>query len=340
MSGVADHFADERRPRARDRARRSSATLNRAQAAAARRRARREEPLYDPRGALRRHPADTAQALRRARGDRAHRRRHRASTSSRRATARRWSRGFARICTAIPVGIVANNGILFSESALKGAHFIELCAPARHPAASSCRTSPASWSGRKYENGGIAKDGAKMVHRRGHARRCRSSPCSSAAASAPATTACAAAPTQPRFLWMWPNARISVMGGEQAAERAGARSSATASRRQGRRWSGRGGGRVQGADPRAVRDARAIPTTPRARLWDDGVIDPARHAARARARTLRRAQRADRGDALRRVPDVSVTGPDRRRTSRRPMRSDAAIGDRTAESTPASASSR
>ena len=122
--------------------------------------------------------------------------------------------GFARIW-GYPVGIVANNGILFSESALKGAHFIELCAQRGIPLV-FLQNITGFMVGRKYENAGIAKDGAKMVT-------------AVATASVPKFTViiggsfgagnygmCGRA-YAPRFLWMWPNARISVMGGEQAA---------------------------------------------------------------------------------------------------------------------------
>jgi 3-methylcrotonyl-CoA carboxylase beta subunit len=101
--------------------------------------------------------------------------------------------GFARI-EGMPVGIVANNGILFSESALKGAHFIELCCQRKIPLV-FLQNITGFMVGRKYENEGIARDGAKMVTAVATAR-CPSSPSSSAAASAPATTACAAAPTR------------------------------------------------------------------------------------------------------------------------------------------------
>ena len=100
--------------------------------------------------------------------------------------------GFAHIY-GYPVGIVANNGILFSESALKGAHFIELCCQRKIPLV-FLQNITGFMVGRKYEAGGIAKDGAKMVTAVACARRCPSSRSSSAAASAPATTACAAAP--------------------------------------------------------------------------------------------------------------------------------------------------
>ena len=84
--------------------------------------------------------------------------------------------GFARI-HGMPVGIIANNGILFSESAQKGAHFIELCCAARACRCSSCRTSPASWSARRYENAGIAQRRREDGDGGGDARRCRSSRC-------------------------------------------------------------------------------------------------------------------------------------------------------------------
>jgi 3-methylcrotonyl-CoA carboxylase beta subunit len=122
--------------------------------------------------------------------------------------------GFARI-EGMPVGIIANNGILFSESALKGAHFIELCCQRKIPLV-FLQNITGFMVGRKYENEGIARNGAKMVT-------------AVATASVPKFTIiiggsfgagnygmCGRA-YSPRFLWMWPNARISVMGGEQAA---------------------------------------------------------------------------------------------------------------------------
>ena len=178
--------------------------------------------------------------------------------------------GFARLW-GYPVGIVANNGILFSESALKGAHFIELCARRGIPLVFLQNIS-GFMVGRKYEAGGIAKDGAKLV----------------------TAVACAAVPKftiiiggsfgagnygmcgrafGPRFLFMWPNARISVMGGEQAATvLATVRRDNIEAR----------GGAWSGADEEAfkapIRDqyeAQGHPYYASARLWDDGVIDPA-----------------------------------------------------------------
>jgi 3-methylcrotonyl-CoA carboxylase beta subunit len=116
----------------------------------------------------------------------------------------------------LPVGIVANNGVLFSESAQKGAHFVELCSQRKIPLV-FLQNITGFMVGRKYENGGIAKDGAKMVTAVATAAVPKITMIWSAALSARAITACAAAPIRPRFLWTWPNSRISVMGGEQAA---------------------------------------------------------------------------------------------------------------------------
>ncbi|RZI84113.1 MAG: methylcrotonoyl-CoA carboxylase [Rubrivivax sp.] len=178
--------------------------------------------------------------------------------------------GFAHI-DGLPVGIVANNGILFSESANKGAHFIELCCQRKIPLV-FLQNITGFMVGRKYENEGIARAGAKMV----------------------TAVACAAVPKftviiggsfgagnygmcgraySPRFLWMWPNARISVMGGEQAASVL-----ATVKRdgieAKGGQWSA-----DQEADFKApIREQyeqQGHPYYASARLWDDGVIRPA-----------------------------------------------------------------
>ena len=178
--------------------------------------------------------------------------------------------GFARLY-GMPVGIIANNGILFGESALKGAHFIELCCAARRAARCSCRTSPASWSASKYENEGIAKHGAKMVTAVATAQVPKITILIGGSFGAGNYGMCGRA-YRPRFLWMWPNARISVMGGEQAAAVL-----ATVRRdgieAKGGAWAAEEKG-LQGADPRAVR-AQGHPYYATARLWDDGVIDPA-----------------------------------------------------------------
>src|SRR5262249_21289710 len=122
--------------------------------------------------------------------------------------------GFARLW-GYPVGIIANNGILFSESALKGAHFIELCAQRGIPLI-FLQNITGFMVGRKYEAGGIAKDGAKMVTAVATARVPKLTLIIGGSFGAGNYGMCGRA-YGPRFLWMWPNARISVMGGEQAA---------------------------------------------------------------------------------------------------------------------------
>ena len=177
--------------------------------------------------------------------------------------------GFAHI-HGMPIGIVANNGILFAESAQKGAHFIELCCQRKIPLV-FLQNITGFMVGRKYENEGIAKHGAKMV----------------------TAVACAAVPKftviiggsfgagnygmcgrafSPRFLWMWPNARISVMGGEQAA------SVLATVKRDGIELKG---GSWSTAEENAFKtpireryEAEGHPYYATARLWDDGVIDP------------------------------------------------------------------
>jgi 3-methylcrotonyl-CoA carboxylase beta subunit len=178
--------------------------------------------------------------------------------------------GFARI-EGMPVGIIANNGILFSESAQKGAHFIELCCQRKIPLV-FLQNITGFMVGRKYESEGIARHGAKMVT-------------AVATASVPKFTIiiggsfgagnygmCGRA-YSPRFLWMWPNARISVMGGEQAASVL-----ATVKRdgieAKGGSWSAE----EEAAFKQPLLDQFAHQSHPyyaSARLWDDGVIDPA-----------------------------------------------------------------
>jgi 3-methylcrotonyl-CoA carboxylase beta subunit len=177
--------------------------------------------------------------------------------------------GFARIW-GYPVGIVANNGILFSESALKGAHFIELCAQRGVPLIFLQNIS-GFMVGRKYEAGGIAKDGAKMVTAVACARVPKFTVIIGGSFGAGNYGMCGRA-YDPRFLWMWPNARISVMGGEQAA-------SVLATIRRdnleaGKSWSAED----EEAFKRPIRaqyEAQGHPYYASARLWDDGVIDPA-----------------------------------------------------------------
>ena len=182
--------------------------------------------------------------------------------------------GFAHVA-GIPVGLVANNGVLFSESAVKGAHFVELCSQRRIPLV-FLQNITGFMVGRRYENEGIARHGAKLV-------------------TAVATTAVpkitllvggsfgagnygmAGRAFQPRFLWTWPNSRISVMGGEQAA------GVLAAVRREGiERRGGTWGAAEEAAFKAPTLEMFARQSHPlyaSARLWDDGVIDPRKSRA-------------------------------------------------------------
>ena len=177
--------------------------------------------------------------------------------------------GFARIY-GHPVGIVANNGILFSESALKGAHFIELCDQRGIPLVFLQNIS-GFMVGREYEAGGIAKDGAKMVTAVSCANVPKLTVVIGGSYGAGNYGMCGRA-YSPRFLWMWPNARISVMGGEQAATVL-----ATVRRDQlearGEQWSAEDEEAFK-APIRAQYEEQGHPYYSTARLWDDGVIDP------------------------------------------------------------------
>ena len=221
-------------------------------------RASRASRLYDPAEIYGVIPVNARAAVRRARNHRAHRRRLANSTNSRRATATTLVCGFAHI-DGHPVGIVANNGILFSESALKGTHFIELCSQRGIPLV-FLQNITGFMVGKKYEAGGIAKDGAKMVTAVACARVPKFTVIIGGSFGAGNYGMCGRA-FDPRFLWMWPNARISVMGGEQAANVL-AQVKREALEKSGKTWSAGRGTRVQGADPRAVRAARRAPTTP------------------------------------------------------------------------------
>lgn len=123
--------------------------------------------------------------------------------------------GFARIL-GYPVGILANNGVLFSESATKGAHFIELCSMRKIPLI-FLQNITGFIVGKQYEHGGIAKDGAKLVHAVANANVPKFTVIVGGSYGAGNYAMCGRA-YEPRLLWMWPNARISVMGGEQAAQ--------------------------------------------------------------------------------------------------------------------------
>jgi 3-methylcrotonyl-CoA carboxylase beta subunit len=178
--------------------------------------------------------------------------------------------GFAHIC-GMPVGIVANNGILFSESALKAAHFIELCAQRGIPLV-FLQNITGFMVGRKYEAGGIAKDGAKMVTAVATAAVPKFTVIIGGSFGAGNYGMCGRA-YSPRFLWMWPNARISVMGGEQAASvLATVRRDGMEAR--GETWATE----AEDAFKAPIRDqyeTQGHPYYASARLWDDGIIDPA-----------------------------------------------------------------
>jgi 3-methylcrotonyl-CoA carboxylase beta subunit len=178
--------------------------------------------------------------------------------------------GFAHI-EGMPVGIVANNGILFSESANKGAHFIELCCQRKIPLV-FLQNITGFMVGRKYENEGIARAGAKMVTAVSCAQVPKFTVVIGGSFGAGNYGMCGRA-FNPRMLWMWPNARISVMGGEQAA------SVLATVKRDGIEGKG---GQWTAAEEEAfkapIRDqyeAQGHPYYASARLWDDGVIRPA-----------------------------------------------------------------
>jgi 3-methylcrotonyl-CoA carboxylase beta subunit len=178
--------------------------------------------------------------------------------------------GFARIW-GYPVGILANNGILFSESALKGAHFVELCGQRGIPLV-FLQNIAGFMVGRKYEAGGIAKDGAKMVTAVATVQVPKFTVIIGGSFGAGNYGMCGRA-YGPRFLWMWPNARISVMGGEQAASVL-AQIRGDARRARGEAWSAAEEEAFK-APIRAQYEAQGHPYHASARLWDDGIIDPA-----------------------------------------------------------------
>jgi acetyl-CoA carboxylase carboxyltransferase component len=177
--------------------------------------------------------------------------------------------GFARI-HGYAVGILANNGILFSESALKGTHFIELCNARRIPLL-FLQNITGFMVGKAYEHGGIAKDGAKLVNAVSNSTVPKFTVICGGSYGAGNYGMCGRA-FQPRLLFMWPQAKISVMGGEQAANVL-----LTVKREQ----VARGGGSLADAEERAILDpilqkyeAEGHAFYSSARLWDDGVIDP------------------------------------------------------------------
>src|SRR2546423_2433572 len=178
--------------------------------------------------------------------------------------------GFARLW-GYPVGIIANNGVLFSESALKGAHFIELCSQRNIPLV-FLQNITGFMVGQKYEAGGIAKDGAKLVTAVACARVPKFTVIIGGSYGAGNYGMCGRA-FNPRFLWMWPNARISVMGGEQAAVVL-ARVKRDNIEAKGGAWSAEGEDAFKAPLPSQY-ETESHPYYASARLWDDRVIDPA-----------------------------------------------------------------
>jgi len=178
--------------------------------------------------------------------------------------------GFSHL-HGMPVGIVANNGILFGESAQKGAHFIELCSQRRIPLL-FLQNITGFMVGRKYESGGIAKDGAKMVTAVATTKVPKITMIIGGSFGAGNYGMCGRA-YSPRFLWMWPNSRISVMGGEQAA---GVLSTIRRDRFEslGQSWSTEEEASFKQPILKQY-EMQGHPYYATARLWDDGVIDPA-----------------------------------------------------------------
>jgi 3-methylcrotonyl-CoA carboxylase beta subunit len=177
--------------------------------------------------------------------------------------------GFAHLY-GMPVGIVANNGILFSESALKGAHFVELCAKRRIPLV-FLQNITGFMVGQKYEHRGIARDGAKMVTAVACARVPKLTLVVGGSFGAGNYAMCGRS-YGGRFLWMWPNARISVMGGDQAATVL-AQVKRDGLEGRGETWSEQD--EIDFKHPiRDQYESQGHPYYASARLWDDGIIDP------------------------------------------------------------------
>ena len=267
LSGVADHLA-ENDSHALFIARRIVASLNRSKPAGPTIEAS-EEPLYDPEeiyGVIpndTRKPYDVREVIARivdgSRFDE-----FKARYGSTLVT------GFARLY-GMPLGVLANNGILFGESAQKGAHFIELCAQRGVPLV-FLQNITGFMVGRKYENAGIAKDGAKLVTAVATVRVPKLTVLIGGSFGAGNYGMCGRA-YSPRFLWMWPNARISVMGGEQAASVL-----ATVKREGIEAKKGSWSADEEAAFKAPIRDQYEMQGHPyyaTARLWDDGVVDPA-----------------------------------------------------------------
>jgi 3-methylcrotonyl-CoA carboxylase beta subunit len=267
VSGVADHLAHDD-AHAIEIARRAVAHLNAAPATRAPESAARE-PAYDPSELVGLVPTSSRKLFdireliaRVVDGSELHEFKQRYGAS--------LVCGFAHIA-GYPVGIIGNNGVLFSESALKGTHFIELCAQ-RGIALVFLQNITGFMVGEKYESRGIAKDGAKMVTAVACAQVPKLTVIVGGSFGAGNYGMCGRA-FGPRFLWTWPNARISVMGGSQAANVL-AQVRRDALEKQGREWPAEEEARFkQPIAEQYARQSHAYYAT--ARLWDDGIIEPA-----------------------------------------------------------------
>ena len=263
ISGVADHFAEDD-GHALEIVRSAIAAIPSRASLLPWERIATEDPVHDPRdlygivSATSRHSYDVREVIARlVDGSRFHEFKARYGTT--------LVTGFARI-HGYPVGIVANNGILFGESALKGAHFIQLCGQRRVPLL-FLQNITGFMVGKQYENAGIARDGAKMVTAVASVNVPKLTVVIGGSFGAGNYAMCGRA-YSPRFLWMWPNARISVMGGEQAANVL----------LQVRKDRGEEFTPEQEAafkQPTLEHyESEGSPYFSTARLWDDGVIDP------------------------------------------------------------------
>ena len=301
LSGVADHLADDDR-HALAIARRIVASLNRIKPETVTLETS-EEPLYDPKeiyGVIprdTRKPYDVREVIARiVDGSRLDEFKARYGAT--------LVTGFARLY-GMPVGIIANNGILFSESAQKGAHFIELCCERRVPLL-FLQNITGFMVGKKVENAGIARDGAKMVTAVATAQVPKLTVLIGGSFGAGNYGMCGRA-YSPRFLWMWPNARISVMGGEQASAVL-----ATVKRdgieARGGSWSAEEERAFKAAAARAVRAPGPSLLRQRAALGRRR-RRPGRQPPGARPLARGDAERADPGDEVRRVPDVRARRP-------------------------------
>ncbi|MCB9991141.1 MAG: methylcrotonoyl-CoA carboxylase [Rhodospirillales bacterium] len=267
ISGVADHLA-ESDDHALETARRVVGNLNRHKRGALRMQEP-QEPLYDPKDIYGIIPPDLKTPFE-VRDVIAHLVDGSVFDEFKKRYGTTLVTGFAHIL-GMPVGIVANNGVLFSESALKGAHFIELCNQRGIPLV-FLQNITGFMVGRKFEQGGIAKDGAKMVTAVSCAKVPKFTVIIGGSFGAGNYGMCGRA-FNPRMIWMWPNARISVMGGEQAATVL-----ATVTRmkkeRDGEQWSA--AEEEDFKQPiRETYEKEGHPYYASARLWDDGIIDPA-----------------------------------------------------------------